>query len=127
MSSSSTLTLWRLSDGGNVFEEIIEHCYKFGVEGNFIFASVIFNVTESEHTRKRIMRVSKDSGANFHPVNIPEITSDRFYAVLEMHKGMIFLHVDDDQDTGKDTLFIYGADDVHKVTRAPFLYKFWIY
>ena len=112
ISSSSTLTLWKSSDGGTFFEEIIEHCYNFGVEGDFVFASVIFNVSNDKHDHKRIMHVSKDSGSNFRPVNVPEITSDRFYAVLEMHKGMIFLHVDDDLDTGKGTLFISGSDGI---------------
>lgn len=103
LTSSSTLTLWRSSDGGTAFEEIIEHCFKFGVEGDFVFASVAFNVSSGEHAHKRIMHVSKDSGATFRPVNVPEITPDRFYAVLEMHKGMIFVHVDEPLNTGKGT------------------------
>ena len=106
--SSPRLTLWRSSDGGTKFEKIIEHCLDFGVEGKFVFAFIVFNV--SKHDHRKIMHVSKDSGANFQAVNIPEITTDRFYSVMEMHKGMIFLHVDESTDNGKGTLFISDAD-----------------
>lgn len=113
-SSSSTLTLWRSSDGGETFETIIEHCYRFGVQGEFVFASVMFNVkSETEdnpHNQKRILHVSKDSGKTFHAVNVPTITHDRFYSVEDMEKGMIFLHVDDPGDTGKGILYMSGSD-----------------
>lgn len=109
-SSTSSLTLWKSADGGRFFEEIIEHCYNFGVEGDFVFASVIFKSSITDIHQKRILHVSKDSGNSFHSINMPEITADKFYAVLEMHKGMIFLHIDDSSHPGKGTLFISGSD-----------------
>lgn len=107
--STSKLTLWKSSNGGDAFEEIVQECFNFGVQGDFVFASVEFKDTESKE-EKRIMHVSKDSGDTFHPVHVPEITAERFYAVVEMYNGTIFLHVDESGDTGKGTLYISGAD-----------------
>lgn len=107
------LTLWKSSDGGNFFEEIVEDVYNFGVKENFIFASVDFQEKDgSKSKEKRILHVSSDNGVNFHPVHVPEITHDMFYAVLDIYKGALFLHKDNPGDTGKGVLYISGSDGI---------------
>ena len=102
------VTVWRSKDGGNFFEELYQTAYSFGVQGGFVFVSADSAVNKKERT----MFVSKDGGDNFHEVAVPTINAERFYAIMDMYKGMIFLHVDNPGDTGNGQLFISGSDGI---------------
>lgn len=89
------------------FKVIVESCGGFGVQDEYVFASVAFKVGGVD---KRIIHVSRDSGETFNGIHTPPITSDRFFAILEMNKGLIFLHVDEAEDSGKGILYISGPE-----------------
>ncbi|XP_065657025.1 sortilin isoform X2 [Hydra vulgaris] len=116
ITSSSTIKVWKSSDNGKSSEGILEHCFNFGVQGDFVFASISLPKVSEMEKDARLLHVSKDSGKTFHLANVPKITADMFYAVLDMNNGMVFLHVDSEGNTGFGTLYISDADGIEYTT-----------
>jgi len=106
--TSADSSLWRSKDLGRTFEKLHDHIYSYGIQGSFLFISIDLESSKKE----RVMHVSKNNGDVFHRVRVPEVTPERFYAILDMSEGQIFLHVDEPGDTGKGTLFISDADGI---------------
>lgn len=105
----SDLILLRSRDLGEHFESIhVKHVYTFGLQGPFLFVSIDYN----RNNNTRIMHVSKDGGDSWDPVQVPTVTPERFYSILDMSEGMIFLHVDEPGDTGKGILYTSDADGI---------------
>lgn len=75
--------------------------HSFGNEGKFIYASV----TDGNDESKRLLLVSKDSGETWNRVQLPDITPDRFYSVLDMAGDRIFMHVADPLNNNYGTLY----------------------
>ncbi|CAH3016922.1 unnamed protein product [Porites evermanni] len=101
--------LMRSRDLGEKFESIhVQHVFSFGLQGPFLYVSINHN----KNNNTRIMHVSKDGGDSWNPVQVPTITPERFYSILDMSEGMIFLHVDDPGDTGKGVLYTSDADGI---------------
>ncbi|KAK3722294.1 hypothetical protein QZH41_009328 [Actinostola sp. cb2023] len=102
------LQLWRSRDLGKNFKLISKHVYSFGVQGPFLFFTVDFN----KNNRTRIMHVSKDGGDTNDVAGVPSILPMQFYSILDMSEGMVFLHVDNEKDTGKGVLYTSDADGI---------------
>lgn len=101
--------LLRSRDLGEKFESIhVQHVYSFGLQGHFLFVSVRHNMNNNSRT----MHVSKNGGDSWDPVQVPTVTPERFYSIMDMSEGMIFLHVDDPGDTGRGVLFTSDADGI---------------
>lgn len=98
------LTLYRSQDAGESVEKLAEHVWSFGTEDKFLFVSVRYQ-PEGQDKPSRIMHVSTDKGDKFNAVQLPAISSDQFYSILDANEDMIFMHVDDVGDTGKGTIF----------------------
>lgn len=58
------------------------------------------------------MHVSDNGGDHFEPVNAPTVTPERFYSILDMSEGLVFLHVDAPGDTGYGTLYTSDKDGI---------------
>lgn len=102
-------SLMRSRDLGEHFESIhVQHVYTFGLQGKFLYVSVDHN----KNNNTRIMHVSKNGGDSWDPVQVPAVTPERFYSILDMSEGMIFLHVDESGDTGRGILYTSDADGI---------------
>lgn len=101
--------LLRSRDLGEHFESIhVQHVYTFGIQGPFLYVSIDYN----KNNNTRVMHVSKNGGDTWDPVQVPSVTPERFYSILDMSEGMIFLHVDESGDTGKGILYTSDADGI---------------
>ena len=101
------LTLYRSTDGGKSTTKLAEHVWSFGVEDKFIFVSVAYK-PKGQSVPSRIMHVSTDHGTTFDAVQLPAISQEQFFSILDADEGMIFMHIDDVGDTGKG--IIYTSD-----------------
>ena len=63
-------------------------------------------MAEGDDDVRRIMHVSTDHGDNFRAVQLPAISSEQFYSILDASENMIFMHVDDEGDTGKGAVYV---------------------
>eukprot|EP00105_Crassostrea_gigas_P033630 XP_011457076.1 PREDICTED: sortilin isoform X2 [Crassostrea gigas] len=85
--------------------KILEHVVSFGHQDKFLYASVY-----SEQVRgNRLMKISADLGKSWNTAQLPTITGDRFYSVLDMNEKLVFMHVDNPGDTGHGTLYTSGV------------------
>ncbi|XP_070559538.1 sortilin-like [Ptychodera flava] len=103
-----TYNFVRAKNFGAEYKTIAEDVFTFGVEGHFVFASIEVN----KDSHERLMHVSSDGGDTWNEAQLPSITTDRFYSILDMSEGMIFMHVDNPEDTGHGTLFTSDADGI---------------
>ncbi|XP_044144258.1 sortilin [Bufo gargarizans] len=99
-----SLTMKRTSDYGKTFKVLKEHVHSFGLWGRFLLASVM-----EEDRIKRKIHVSQDHGDTWNVAQLPSVTHEQFYSVLAANNDMVFIHVDDEGDTGCGT--IYTSDD----------------
>ena len=58
------------------------------------------------------MHVSTNRGLSFDAVQLPAVSEEQFYSILDANENMIFMHVDDDGDTGKGTIFTSDEDGI---------------
>lgn len=101
--------LIRSRDLGEKFEAIhVQHVYSFGLQGHFLYVSIRHNMNNNSRT----MHVSKNGGDSWDPVQVPTVEPERFYSIMDMSEGMIFLHVDDPGDTGRGVLYTSDADGI---------------
>ncbi|KAM5180916.1 sortilin [Mantella aurantiaca] len=99
-----SLTMKRTSDFGQTFKVLKEHVHSFGLWGPFLLASVM-----EEDRMKRKIHVSQDHGDTWNVAQLPSVTHEQFYSVLAASDDLIFIHVDDEGDTGCGT--IYTSDN----------------
>eukprot|EP00794_Sanderia_malayensis_P006074 gene6074-6776_t len=102
------MSLWRSRDLGENFKLLHDSIFSLGIQEEFLYISVSLD----KDKRTRVMHVSKDNGDTFNRVRVPEVTPERFYAILDTSEGQIFLHVDEPEDTGKGTLFLSDTDGI---------------
>ncbi|KAM9321633.1 sortilin [Gastrophryne carolinensis] len=100
----SPLTMKRTSDFGQTFKVVKEHVHSFGLWSRFLLASVM----EEDKTKRKI-HVSQDHGDTWNVAQLPSVTHEQFYSVLAASDDLVFIHVDDEGDTGCGT--IYTSDD----------------
>ncbi|XP_022099300.1 sortilin-like [Acanthaster planci] len=105
---SVTQRLMRSTDYGESFLAMKENVYSFGVQGNFVFAAM----DGGKKNEERVLYVSKDDGETWNPTQLPVITINQFFSVLDMNEGMLFIHVDDEGGTGSGTLYTSDADGI---------------
>ncbi|KAL8622054.1 hypothetical protein ACOMHN_056539 [Nucella lapillus] len=92
----------RTAEGGE-WKNLLEFVVDFGLQGDFLYASVY--TKKPDRNSKRLLKVSSDGGAHWNEAQLPTITRDRFFSVLDMSEHLIFMHVDNPGDTGHGTLF----------------------
>ena len=61
------------SDLGKTWTEKLAEVHSFGLEGAFIYASVV----KAGDIEKRILKVSSDNGESWNHVQLPNISLDR--------------------------------------------------
>ncbi|KAE8623498.1 hypothetical protein XENTR_v10005631 [Xenopus tropicalis] len=98
------MTLKRTSDFGQTFRVLKERVHSFGLWGRFLLASVV----ELDGLKRKI-HVSQNQGNTWNVAQLPAVTYEQFYSVLAATDDMVFIHVDDEGDTGCGT--IYTSDD----------------
>ncbi|XP_077996765.1 sortilin-like isoform X2 [Glandiceps talaboti] len=108
LTDGDTLLLNKATNLGSDIKVIAEDVLTFGVEGNFLFASKEIN----KDTHERLMHTSLDGGITWNEAQLPSISTDRFYSILDMTEGMIFMHVDNPDDTGHGTIYTSDADGI---------------
>ncbi|XP_054752388.2 sortilin-like isoform X1 [Lytechinus pictus] len=105
------LNLLKTPNLGNSYQTLQKHVQNFGLQGKFIYAAI----TSSEETSgeaQHVLHVSTDRGHSWQPTQLPVITSDRFFSVLDMSEGLIFMHVDDPENTGTGTIYTSASDGI---------------
>ncbi|XP_050412242.1 sortilin [Patella vulgata] len=90
---------------------ILQKVASFGIQGEFLYASV-FKEVFAEQNAQKIMKVSTDGGATWSEAQLPTLTVDRFYSVLDMSEKLIFMHVDNPGDTGHGTLYTSAGEGI---------------
>ncbi|XP_075120375.1 sortilin isoform X2 [Leptodactylus fuscus] len=100
----SSLTMKRTTDFGKTFKVLNKHVHSFGLWGQFLLASVM-----EEDRLKRRIHVSQNQGDTWNAAQLPSVTHEQFYSVLAASDDMVFIHVDDEGDTGTGT--IYTSDN----------------
>lgn len=102
--SGWSLTMKSTTDFGQTFTVLKDHVHSFGLWGRFLLASIM----EEDRTKRKI-QVSQDHGITWNVAQLPSVTHEQFYSVLAASDDLIFIHVDDEGDTGCGT--IYTSDD----------------
>ncbi|XP_056413822.1 sortilin isoform X2 [Hyla sarda] len=97
---ASSLTMKRTSDFGKTFKVLKEHIHSFGLWGRFLLASVM-----EEDRMKRRIHVSQNHGDTWNVAQLPSVTHEQFYSVLAASDNLVFIHVDDEGDTGCGTIY----------------------
>ncbi|XP_078478746.1 LOW QUALITY PROTEIN: sortilin-like, partial [Lampetra planeri] len=98
------LELRKTTDYGRSFHTIATRVYSFVLGGRFVFASIMTG-TGTE----RMIHVSVDGGEVWNTAQLPTVNHEQFYTILAATQDMIFMHVDDPEDSGTGT--IYVSDD----------------
>lgn len=100
-------TLKKTSGSYETWTFLLEKVVSFGIQGNFMYASTL---TKDGSERK--MQISSDAGRTWNEAELETITHDRFFSILDMSEGLVFMHVDDPGDTGHGTLYTSGQDGI---------------
>ncbi|KAK3102843.1 hypothetical protein FSP39_014357 [Pinctada imbricata] len=95
--------------------KLLDDVVSFGHQGKFLYASVYTPSIRGE----RLMKVSTDQGKTWTEAQLPTVTGDRFFSVLDMYEQVVFLHVDNPGDTGHGTLYISGSKGVVYTESLP--------
>ncbi|XP_025108123.1 sortilin-like [Pomacea canaliculata] len=90
--------------GEGSWKSVLKNVYDFGVQGSFFYASV-YSSDHPTMASERLLKVSNDAGSSWSEAQLPTITNDRFFSVLDMSEKLIFMHVDNPGDTGHGTLY----------------------
>ncbi|GAB1600804.1 sortilin-like [Argonauta hians] len=90
-----------------VWIPLLDGVVSFGIQGNFIYATTL-----TKDGKERKMQISSDGGITWNEAQLETITHDRFFSILDMSEGLIFMHVDDPGDTGHGTLYTSGQDGI---------------
>ncbi|XP_053724583.1 sortilin-like [Synchiropus splendidus] len=98
------LVLRKTVDYGRSFKTIASRVYSFVLGGRFVFASIM-----TEKGTERRIHVSVDGGEVWNMAQLPTVNHEQFYSILAATQDMIFMHVDDPEDSGVGT--VYVSDD----------------
>ncbi|XP_061840858.1 sortilin-like isoform X2 [Nerophis lumbriciformis] len=98
------LELRKTTDYGRSFQTIATTVYSFVLGGKFVFASIM-----TGKGTERMIHVSADGGTIWNIAQLPAVNHDQFYSILAFNEDMVFMHVDDPEDSGIGT--IYVSDD----------------
>ncbi|XP_076469202.1 sortilin-like [Babylonia areolata] len=99
-----TYKLQRRPAEGGSWKTIRDYVVDFGLQGDFLYASV-YTSSKPAPNSERLLIVSNDGGDMWNEAQLPTITRDRFFSVLDMSEHLIFMHVDNPGDTGHGTLY----------------------
>ncbi|XP_037108973.1 sortilin-like isoform X1 [Syngnathus acus] len=99
-----SLELRKTVDYGKSFQTIATRVFSFVLGGRFVFASIM----TGKGTERKI-HVSMNGGDVWNIAQLPAVTHEQFYSILAANENMIFMHVDDPEDSGIGT--IYVSDD----------------
>ncbi|XP_060586327.1 sortilin-like [Ruditapes philippinarum] len=102
-SFTTDYTLAKSTDGGATYIDILRNVVSFDRQGKFLYASQIKSKTDAYGWRHLL--ISTDGGTVFKEVQLPTIEPDRFFSVMDIEENMIFMHVDNKEDTGHGTLY----------------------
>ncbi|XP_056000004.1 sortilin-like isoform X2 [Ostrea edulis] len=98
--------LHRFTDGtAGSKTNILGNVISFGHQDKFLYASVFSGSVRGN----RLMKISTNHGKTWHTAQLPTITGDRFFSVLDMSENLVFMHVDNPGDTGHGTLYTSGG------------------
>jgi len=100
--------LMKSTDSGQSWDVVMKNVHSFGLEGKFVYASI----DENGNRDHRVLMVSNDDGENWANVQLPNITPDRFYSILDMSEDLIFIHVAEPGNVEYGTLFTSGHEGV---------------
>ncbi|XP_061544055.1 sortilin-like isoform X2 [Phycodurus eques] len=98
------LELRKTADYGRSFHTIATRVYSFVLGGRFVFASIM-----TGKDTERMIHVSVNGGELWNIAQLPAVNHEQFYSILAANENMIFMHVDDPEDSGIGT--IYVSDD----------------
>ncbi|KAL4226601.1 Sortilin [Mactra antiquata] len=96
-------TLAKSTDGGKSYKDILKNVVSFERQGKFLYASQIKDTVDQYGWRHLL--ISTDGGNTFQEAQLPTIEPDRFYSVMDIEDDMIFMHVDNQDDSGHGTLY----------------------
>ncbi|XP_012945105.2 sortilin [Aplysia californica] len=99
------LDLERYDSERKIWEKIQSKVSMFDVQGKFIYASVYKSDKPKNEEDEKLMMISSDGGESWNEAQLPTLIGDRFYSVLDMSEGLIFMHVDNPGDTGHGVLY----------------------
>lgn len=103
-SDRGMLELRRTTDYGKTIKTVGKKIYSFGIGGRFLFASVM-----TGEGMKRMIQVSVNHGDTWNLAQLPHVEPNQFYSILAANDDMVFMHVDEPEDTEFGT--IYVSDD----------------
>ncbi|KAK3610584.1 hypothetical protein CHS0354_009024 [Potamilus streckersoni] len=95
--------LKKSDDAGDTWVTLLKDVAEFGHSGKFLYASIVKE--PSNPNSQRFLKISTDGGKTWNEARLPTVTQDRFYSVLDMSEGLVFMHVDDPGDTGHGVLY----------------------
>ncbi|XP_055883835.1 sortilin-like [Biomphalaria glabrata] len=91
---------------------ILKRVVIFDVQDKFMYASIYKSEQPSSEDDDKLLMISSDGGKSWDEAQLPTLTGDRFFSVLDMSEGMIFMHVDNPGDTGHGVLYTSAADGI---------------
>eukprot|EP00064_Thunnus_orientalis_P004242 superscaffoldBa00000380_g4253 len=102
---SITLDLWLSEDFGATWRKIHDSVclVRWGPKNSIYFTR------NNNGSCKRMIHVSVDGGEVWNMAQLPKVNHEQFYSILAATQDMIFMHVDDPEDSGVGT--IYVSDD----------------
>lgn len=103
-SDRGMLQLKKMTGYGKSVQSIASKVFSFGLGGRFLFASVM-----TGKGTLRMIYVSVDQGESWNMAQLPPVGHEQFYSILAANDDMVFMHVDEEGDTGYGT--IYASDD----------------
>ncbi|XP_059173686.1 sortilin-like [Physella acuta] len=106
------LDLQRYDSRSNTWKTILKRVAVFDVQDKFIYASIYKSENPKTAEDDKLMMISSDGGDTWGEAQLPTLTGDRFYSVLDMSEGLIFMHVDNPGDTGHGTLYTSSSDGI---------------
>ncbi|KAL3853614.1 hypothetical protein ACJMK2_017146 [Sinanodonta woodiana] len=95
--------LKKSEDAGDTWVTLLSNVGEFGHSGKFLYASIVKEPTNPNS--QRLLKISTDGGKTWNEAQLPTVTQDRFYSVLDMSEGLVFMHVDDPGDSGHGVLY----------------------
>ncbi|XP_071161157.1 sortilin-like isoform X2 [Mytilus edulis] len=93
--------LKKSTDLGKSWTILMKDVISFGHQDKFLYVAV----PEKAGSSQRKMLVSTDGGATWDRTYLPTMNGERFFSVLDMNEGLVFMHVDNPGDTGHGTLY----------------------
>ncbi|CAL1538547.1 unnamed protein product [Lymnaea stagnalis] len=94
------------------WKEILKRVVVFEIQDKFMYASIFKSEHPSNQEDEKLMMISSDGGDTWNEAQLPTLTGDRFFSVLDMSEGLIFMHVDNPGDTGHGVLYTSSSDGI---------------